>query len=318
MADPLDVCRYYIGLFVTREVPYQIWTTEGWRPVRDRMITPQLVFEGLSGKGPAVGSYYPDQDSQTHVFAVDFDLDNGLDTALALGRAMWADGIPAYAEGSRRGGHLWGVISEKLPSKTVRRFLRSYIEKAKIPRVWDAENKLWADDPRVELRPAADQLHEGGFGHALRLPTMPHPKTGKRYALLHPGSGRPVEGSGLGEVLLNLQEASAQALINAAMEYVPPINPKSIDRHWSVPKPPRDHDEYDDMSAAEILRNRWGVLNAWPGKAVKCTQHDDQMPSLSILRDDRRVICRGTGCILANDGHGRGTYELMTLDPIHA
>ena len=64
-----------------------------------------------------------------------------------------------------------------------------------------------------------------------------------------------------------------------------------------------------------MLRDLWGVENARPGKAVRCPAHDDRNPSLSILRDDKRVICKTPGCILNNDDHGRGTYELTRLAP---
>jgi hypothetical protein len=39
------------------------------------------------------------------------------------------------------------------------------------------------------------------------------------------------------------------------------------------------------------------------------------MPSLSILKDDQRVICFSPSCVLNNNGHGRGTYELTKMAP---
>lgn len=45
------------------------------------------------------------------------------------------------------------------------------------------------------------------------------------------------------------------------------------------------------VSAALIAR---GVLNAKPGRTVRCPAHDDKHASLSILPDDRRAICKGS------------------------
>ena len=60
----------------------------------------------------------------------------------------------------------------------------------------------------------------------------------------------------------------------------------------------------------------WGMSRVNVGKANRCPAHGpDRHPSLSVLPDDRRVICRSPGCILNNDDRGRGTYELRQLAP---
>jgi hypothetical protein len=147
------------------------------------------------------------------------------------------------------------------------------------------------------------------------MPTMPHPKTGKRYSLVYPWGPSPLEGTSLGENLLHLLTTPRAKIVEIATDYVPLVDPRHLPRDMDRPKPPRGPDEFENASASEILRDLWGVQNARPGIAVKCPAHDDQHPSLSITRDDRRAICHGPGCILNNDGRGRGTFELTKYAP---
>lgn len=309
--DPLEVAGYYSTLFLARSDAYSAWNTRfdppGWRPVR-APLTPEIILNGLTKKGPSVSGYMLGVDNTTQVFALDFDTDNGWEEGLDVGRAMTDDRIDVYVEASRRGSHLWGVMSRPLPGKTVRRFLMAYLDQLKLK------------DPKIELRPGQDEIRiptdpdePPGLGMPLRLPTMPHPKTGKRYALSHPYTGKPI-GDSLSEMLLCLQIIDADLVITKAMEYVPWVDPQHIRKEYLQPRPQRP-DEYANASASDILRDLWGAMRAQPGRAIKCPAHPDSNPSLSILRDDKRVICRGPGCILNNDGHGRGTYELTKLAP---
>jgi hypothetical protein len=334
--DPEQVASYYIALFAPRADVYSHWVTDPkilkgdeprWQPAgrwsgpRDARVyardplTPQVILDGLTKRGPSVSCYLIAPGGVSHVFAIDLDLDDGHDWAMKIGALMVDAGIHCYVEASRRGAHLWGSVDEQVPAKVLRRMMRFFIEKAGVPRVYDAEAGRWVDDARVELRPGADQLAEGALGHALRMPTMPHPKTGKRYSLVYPWGPSPLEGTSLGENLLHLLTTPRAKIVEIATDYVPLVDPRHLPRDMDRPKPPRGPDEFENASASEILRDLWGVQNARPGIAVKCPAHDDQHPSLSITRDDRRAICHGPGCILNNDGRGRGTFELTKYAP---
>lgn len=324
--DPEQVAGYYATLFAARTDVYSHWVTDPkilkdedprWQPAgrwegprdarafRRAPLTAEVVLAALRGLGPSVSGYMIAPGGVSHVWAIDLDTEDGLSQAMDIGKLMTDRNIHSYVEPSRRGAHLWGLLMEPQPAKTIRRMLRSFVEAAGF------------DDPKIELRPGTDELPEGGLGHALRMPTMPHPKTGIRGQLLVPYDGQPVPGSSLGEVIAHLVPSETERVITAAMEYVPEIDGRNLPKGYRTPKAPRDPDEFDDASASEILRDLWGVQNARPGRAVKCPAHEDGAPSLSILRDDRRVICKaeGSGCILHNDGRGRGTYELTKLAP---
>jgi hypothetical protein len=139
------------------------------------------------------------------------------------------------------------------------------------------------------------------------MPFMPHPKTGERGTMVGPDG--PVSTS-LAQVILDWHEASSTTLLAWSERWHPPVT--RIPRRYQQPMEPFPE---DTSTASQILASFWGVPNAAPGKSIRCPAHTDKLPSLSILRDDRRVICKAPACVLHNDGHGRGTYELRKLAP---
>jgi hypothetical protein len=294
--EPLQVADYYVGLFADRRDVYSAWTPSGWRPVREP-LTPEIALAGLSGTGPSISGYMIAPGNTSHLLAMDFDTDNGWDQGIRLASFMATNGLPAYVETSRRGSHLWCILDAVAPAVAIRAAARGLMQSSGLP-----------DDPHIEVRPGSDTIGEGGLGHALRLPTMPHPKTGKRGAL-HTPDGERLKGS-LATILLEIEYASSPALLRWGDKWKrPPV------KH--LPAEYRAAGDYPEetSTASEILRELWGVQNAAPGRSVKCPAHEDKMPSLSILRDDRRAICKAGHCVLNNDDRGRGTHELRTLAP---
>ena len=300
MTLPDGVIEYYVSLFAAREDVYSHWTPDGWRPVREP-LTKDVAVAGLTGNGPSISSYLIAPGSKSHVFAVDFDGIDGYSQAITLGVSMWASDMPVYVETSRRGAHLWGCLDEVIPAATIRKGLRACLATALLP----------YDDPKVELRPGSDTIEDDGLGHALRMPFMPHPKTGKRGRFLVPTTEEPLAKT-LKGLVERIDIVSSVALSALAARWSPPRKPGDIPHHVRTP---RKYDNTDYGTASEILRNLWGAANAVPGKAIRCPAHEDKMPSLSILKDDQRAICFSPSCILHNDGHGRGTYELTKMAP---
>lgn len=300
MTTPEEVVGYYIDLFAARSDVYSHWTPEGWRPVR-QPLSVSVALAGLNKTGPSISAYLISPESRSHVFAIDFDNDVGYEQAIKLGRQMLADGMPVYVETSRRGAHLWGCLDEVMTATDIRKGLRACLSRAGIS----------PNDPKVELRPGSDTIDEDGLGHCLRMPLMPHPKTGKRGRLLSPDSEQPL-GERLRDIVMAVDIVPAATLGDLALHWHPALKPSDIPSRYRRPRP---RSEVDYGTASEILRDKWGVLNAAPGKAIRCPAHDDREPSLSILKDDQRVICFAPSCVLNNDGHGRGTYELTKLAP---
>jgi hypothetical protein len=313
--DQRQVVSVYLNTFANRTDVYSHWvgspTEGGWRPVREP-LTPDIVTAGLMGTGPSISAFMIAPGSLAHCLAIDFDTDNGLEQAFVLGKTMWGADLPAYVETSRRGAHLWCVISSTLPAATVRKAARALLGAALLP----------TDDPHIEIRPGSDHVdadwHEHvsgavvgeGLGHALRMPMMPHPKTGKRGVMHDPRTGR-LLGVSLAEIMLNIEHARSHLILKWAGRWNPAVTVIPPDK--GKPKP---HREDDDASACELLSTLWGVVEPIPGRNSHCPVHGrDRNPSLTVMKDDKRVICRVPGCVLNNDDKGRGTWELRTMAP---
>jgi hypothetical protein len=336
------VASVYFAYFAARDDAYSVPLPEnaGWEAIR-APLTPEIILAGLTRQGPPISGYMLRPDNTTHVFAVDFDTDNGMAQAMAVADAMANDGVPAYIEASRRGAHLWCVVLDRMPGKVIRRALRGWIDEAGFgrcpgvgqlagehpktgkpvcPICFSPSSRLRPGgrvpihvNPKIELRPAQDEIYPDdqdrpGLGTCLRLPLMPHPKTGKRYPMV--GVGGEKLGDSISAILLEIDFARAANIETVAARWVPAIKPEDVPRAYR-----RQREELpDDLSASQILREHYGIHNAAPGKAVRCSRHDDREASLSILRDDQRVICRGGGCELGGtDGRGLGTIQLLKL-----
>lgn len=295
MTEQETIAEYYVSTFAARSDDYVRWHGTWMRAAEP--LTGRKVIEAFESK-IGVSGYMMTTDNLTHVCAVDFDSDDGWDLARRLRDVMDSHHAFAYTEPSRRGAHLWSVLDRQIPARTVRRALRGFLAEA-----------LIAEGPKVELRPSHDEIKPDGYGSPIRMPTMPHPKTGKRYPLCGPDD-KPLGGT-LYDILMRIEWADSKAF--EAMAAKTPLRVAELDDSYRPPKP--KWPEGPPESASALLMALWSVQRAFPGHSIRCPAHDDKMPSLSILADDTRVICKAPGCILNNDDHGRGTAELHKLAP---
>lgn len=290
------IADVYAAWFAARTDDYVGWTGTTW--VRaDRPLTAETVWAGIRG-GPSVSGYFITPQQTTHVAAIDFDTDDGLDLAKRLRATMAEKGVTGHVEMSRRGAHLWLLIDRELPARVVRRALKAYLRDAGIE-VTD----------KVELRPVGDEIKPDGFGSPLRLPTMPNPKTGLRYPVLG-ADDKPLPAA-IDAMMLRMGESPAWRVESAAAS----VRPTMADLRAADRRPYLGPST--EGSASDILRTRWGALDARPNHTIKCPSpaHQDKVPSLSILTDDQRAICKSPACELNNGDKGRGTYELTKMAP---
>jgi len=300
--NPLDVAEVYRHMFPARHDVYQHWIVGpdpehpiGWRPVREEM-TAEIVLAGL--RGPlGIGGYMIHPTCSSHVLAIDFDTDDGLQQGHSLAQTMTRVGLPAYVETSRRGCHLWCVLDTNTPAVVIRFALRALLREAGLP----------TDDPHIELRPGSDRVEPDGLGHALRLPFMPHPKTGLRGTMIGPDG--PLPGT-LADIILGWSNASSVTLHDWSMKWNPPVARLPLEL-----RNPRSYPE-ETSTASEILASLWGVPNARANRSVRCPAHEDRHASLNIFPDDKRAMCMAGGCDLNNNDRGRGTYELRKMAPV--
>jgi hypothetical protein len=295
---PLAAQQLYIDLFCARADDYASWAGWGW-PRASAQLTSGVVARGLDG-GPSISGYMVGADGLTHVLALDVDTEDGTDQAQATARWMWSVGVPAYVEPSRNGrAHLWVSLDARVAASVGRRFLTVAL--------WNAG--VDPDDKRIERFPKQDAAPgPGAVGSCLRLPMMPNPKNGVRYPLLDPDTMKPL-GATLQDVVAAIQVAPAQRVIELAGPEPEPV--EVFER--STPLEIREFNEQHPVS--EVLEELWDMPQAEPGRSVRCPAHDDLHPSLSIFRDDRRVLCWAPACPLNNDGRGRDAFDLMVLAP---
>lgn len=300
-----DVAAAYIAMYAGRTDAYSPWTGEQWIAKREE-LTPAVIIEAFR-TGRPVGAYIaaaPDAELhlKTHLACLDVDIEpGGLRIAERITKAMRRTGIPAVIEPSRRGAHVWIVMERQLPAPVVRSALRALIGAAGVEL-----------DPKIELRPGQDRASSPeALGNALRMPLMPHQKTGVRSEFMAPG-GRLVA-SRLHEAVLNVELTNPDLISEWAERWIDP-EPVLPDRDPG--DRPKNIERFNDqVGVSEVLLRDWHVDRAIPGRAIRCPAHDDSNPSLSILRDDRRVFCHSPGCDLNNNGRGRDAWDLAQMAP---
>ena len=323
MTRESDASELYLHTFAARHDDHVSWTGMMWARA-GRPLTADRIAEGIAGTGPTLSTYFLTPESRGHVAAVDFDTDTGLADAKRVRAALAQRGAPAYVEASRRGAHLWVVCDWAHPGRTLRQFLRAAVIAGGVPvecpgkTVVDGQCPVCGhrskypeahDNPKIEWRPLADEIKADGFGAPLRMPTMPNPKTGLRYPVLDLDD-RPIPPR-LSDLILAVDYAPRYVVESMAATIRPTFKQMALgDR---APFSQRRDD--DDRTASEILRTMWGMPEPKVGRANKCPAHDDANPSLSIAKDDKRVFCKTPGCVLDNNGRGRGTHELARLAP---
>ena len=299
-----DAAEMYAATFTARRDDHVAYTGSMWSRA-GRPLTAEAVLRGLRGDGPSLSGYFLTPQSSGHVAAIDFDSDDGLDLAKRCRNGLARRGAPAWVEASRRGAHLWVVCDRVHTGLVLRRFLRAVLRDEGIE-----------ETPKVELRPARDEIRADGYGSPLRLPTMPNPKTGLRYPMLDEHD-RPLPRA-LDAMMLEIDWAPSWIVESLAAT----MRPKAADCGPDFRSPRTIRQDDDNESASEILRSLWGVQDARPGHVSSCPavgyhSHGDVHKGLSVLADDKRAICHKPGCDLNNAGRGRGTHELRALAPGH-
>jgi hypothetical protein len=294
----MAVADVYAATFSARVDAYSSFRGGTWICMKEPLTA--AVIEAAWHGGPSVSGYTINPDNRTHVGCIDFDSADGLVLAKQVRGAMADKGVTGYVEVSREGrAHLWVLLDRETPARTVRRALMAFLGDCGLS---------WApDNPKIELRPAQDEIKPDGYGYPIRMPTMPNHKTGRRYPMLGPDD-KPLSPR-IDEMLLAIDFSPAWVFAAMADTIRPTLKDMTRgDRHaYTGPAV--------EGSASDILRRLWGVQDARPNHTVKCPAHVDKVPSLSILADDQRVCCKAPSCDLYNDGRGRGTYELTTMAP---
>ena len=298
-------------------------------------LSPRYVVDAIAKRKPPISGYYPAGDNTTPVVALDFDRDDGWELGMRVLKIAAANSLIAYIERSRRGCHVWIPIAERMAAVAVRRAMarvfaiggmgvcvgsglpprerdqgqgqRVPARCSACPHVVSKRDKVVGNhaDPRLEIRPETDDVR-GGVGHALRLPTMLHPKVGKRARLIGTdGIFLPMDLVGMMNAVEYTDPRALMVLAEQAP--LPKITMAPTDLKYPQGRPEVE------QTITEVLREFWNVPMARAGRAIRCPAHDDRSPSLSIAKDDERCWCHSPACDLNNDGRGVGPNQLRKI-----
>lgn len=294
-----EVATIYWATFATGP-RHSIWNGVHWEPRATEPVAGTIV-DALAGDGPPLSTYFLSDDATTHCGAIDVDDEHGWEVILKTTVVLTDANVICYPEHSRRGGHLWIVADRRLPAITFRYAMMAAVERAGFD----------PTDSAIEFRPSKERRDSEYAGSALRAPWMAHPATGQRYGLLDPRTFRPLHPKIAG-ALIGFQQADHRAVSALAERYVPAAAPPVIAAPLASTDSPIARFNAEVGVCAVLMRD-WGVSQATPGRAIRCPGHDDRTPSLSILRDDKRVFCHSPGCLFNNGGRGRDAYDLWSL-----
>lgn len=253
----------------------------------DAPITPELCEQAFA-EGFSVSAYLDlpiEDERRTNTGAIDFD-EGTLDDGRVTHEVLRQHGIEALLVESRRGCHLWAFAKGWMPSAVMRGALTG------------AAGLAGLSGPKVEVFPKHSSARWSG---ALRMPLMPHPKTGIKYPAIV-GTERIDKVVDLVNHVATLT-APVEAFTRLAGDTRPPAEyPRSLGDYR---KPSRA------VAGATVTTLLDGLgVQARPGRTIKCPFHPDKHASLSIAFDDTRAFCKAPECPVAY-GDGRGIGSLM-------
>ncbi len=150
----------YVRMFVSRRDDYAVQQLSGRYLRMNRPLTTIALRNHLDG-AESLGTYVIDERGRCRFAVFDADSHDGLHVLLGLQLRLAGDGVSSYLELSRRGGHLWVLLTLPALASQVRQWLLPYCPAG------------------VEFYPKQDEGK--GYGSLIRLPLGIHLLSGRRY-----------------------------------------------------------------------------------------------------------------------------------------
>ncbi len=166
--DP-DLTHIYAEAFFNTREHFAEQLTDGTYVARKYPLTEATIEQHLRGQR-TIGVYALDGQNRAKWLCFDGDDEPSFQDLKTLTLSLATQGIPAYLEQSRRGGHLWLFLDSPLPGRAVRRYARHLLEENSITSI-------------REIYPRQDELQTGP-GSLVRLPLGIHQKDKKRYGFV--------------------------------------------------------------------------------------------------------------------------------------
>jgi hypothetical protein len=224
------------------------------------------LYAHLTGE-ITLGTYVLNQESKVRFVVLDNDTQDGwrylVDGALRLAD----DGVSAYLEKSRRGGHIWMFFREPVAGADARSFAQAIVQKHELQ--------------GFEIYPKQDEAGEG-FGSLIRMPFGVHRLTGRRYGFFA-SNGEPL-GRTLREQIDALQSPQfvSEDAIRSYKQLLSPSVPKTRPRRL---RGPTEHLSEKLKAQVTVLEFVGRYVNLKPnesGATGRCPFHDDQHPSFGV------------------------------------
>ncbi len=159
--------KSYASTFIQRADCYPLQLEDGSYATIKKPFSLNLVIAHLQGR-LTLGAYALDENHTARWVCFDADTPDQWTATQTFAKQLEGDGIPAYLENSRRGGHCW-LFTPPLEGKAIRQFAKQLLTR------YDLE--------KMEIYPKQDKLVTG-TGSLVRLPLGIHRKTGKRYSFI--------------------------------------------------------------------------------------------------------------------------------------
>ncbi|MCZ7554566.1 MAG: CHC2 zinc finger domain-containing protein [Anaerolineales bacterium] len=272
--------RRYAKTFIPRQDCYPIQTEDGrYLTIKRRF---QLDYLQAHLKGiMTLGAYALDERDQARWLCLDADTSEQWAELLKMTKDLAQDGITAYLETSRRGGHFWLFFSS-LPGTTVRQFGQRLLAR------YDLQG--------IELFPKQAELKTGP-GSLVRLPLGKHRLTGQRYYFVTP-EGEPIAPS----VREQVRIMSAPQIVSPAYIRHVSTERSSVDLSQVKPLFPEPRLEPAGATLSERLKNTISVYDFVRRYVVLdqndtgyCPFHEDQHKSFGVNREENFWHCYA-GC----------------------
>lgn len=206
-------------LFIGRQSDYALQTADGRYRRIGFPVNLAVIQKHLNGLC-TMGTYLIDEQGNCFFATFDADQENGLEMLAQLQRTLASDGILAYLEESRRGGHLWVFFDTPAPAWAVRKWLLPYCPDG------------------VEFYPKQDEA--AGVGSLIRVPLGVHQRTGQRYPFVVRKQGKltPVA-SNVADMLVGLAHVRRATVPQALFTAYRRVDRGQVSTHTSkaIPSP---------------------------------------------------------------------------------
>lgn len=271
-----EPARAVIRRFVQRQDRYARQRDDGRYAAIQGPVDDRLVAAHLRGE-VTLGVYVLDTEQRTRYVVLDADDDAGWRGLLAAAQDLARQGVSAYCETSRRGGHLWFFFAEPLPGSDARHFGQGLLHHY--------------DLPGLELFPKQARAEQGP-GSLIRLPFGIHRKSGRRYGFVMP-DGRPLAATVRAQIrCLDAAQTVPMRLFTYFASLAPP------------PPSRADFVGIEDPTATLSARIKAAVrvrdfiaqyVELSPAGLGLCPFHDDHSPSLSVNAEENYWHCFACG-----------------------